>query len=790
MKLVGLFWAMLFAANTLFASIIPFEDFAKAVRSEQVKVIEFKWIVQKAKELDIDGVYLFGGSASSWAHFVYDSHVYSKNILDQDDITLADVFRTNQDFDLVLDTDEAKAEQFEALINEQFPYSFGKKSFWEIRLLRRDYKKNEGLINSREILDQHSDGHSLGIIPLKEKRKTSIELSPFDMNGRNHFLELVYNHQLEFHYHPETHFQTMRFKQGTNPEIISVIRALIKANQFDLYIDQPTLTLFKRIIHTTPFEDLYKNNYVRNFFELSAPKLFQNAQDIEKSWNLLEELGLRKKLIAMSSLQQIDSLAHWMNREPLRSYELSQIGTKASERFKSTAPIMLAHETSSFDNYDNILKSNSEFPSLFISRTKSIGEEAKHGEGLYTKLGTIGGRGTGLAIYLELNPEAREGVDFEVIDGDIILIKNRKAIKISQYNFNSLSFDEYLDLVKAEALSSFFNEGQKAKLRHRFSRQIKTSPNQFYEMIKAQLAVTSNSEEIFKVLCEIFSIDEIHKLQVDPNLFFENFNESFFIQYPKNVQNKIIQEINQRLTHNENLADKIATQMGSDLSTQLRLTPLLKIWLAMPISVNYQHLLDLNQLSNDIKNEFLEYLFQFDHWRLSKFGKNEIDKMLKTEVGLSLKVRTALNSAIWAEDKSGPGFIANYLKKLKRMPEFIQHQYISQFIYEQLVTSKWALNENSHKIILTILEMPVAQRIIATAILTRILWINHPHAEEMMLKLLEKLENSSDRDLKNFVYNKLLASEYWNQKDKIKKYLEHYKEKMACKEAINLFLDS
>ena len=135
-----------------------------------------------------------------------------------------------------------------------------------------------------------------------------------------------------------------------------------------------------------------------------------NAIDIEQAVNLIDEVGLREKLISISDRTKEDSMAWWLSKEPLRT---KQVGAGAGSRAIEILPhnkegeIIVAHETNSFSAFESITKSHKGYANVLISRQKNIGETAIYGDGHYVRLGRVGARGTGLTIRYLLNPNAR-----------------------------------------------------------------------------------------------------------------------------------------------------------------------------------------------------------------------------------------------------------------------------------------------------------------------------------------------------------------------------------------------
>jgi len=101
-------------------------------------------------------------------------------------------------------------------------------------------------------------------------------------------------------------------------------------------------------------------------------------------------------------------------KEPLRSTPISQgSGQTAAQLGIKT----VAQETKDFLAYENITRSQTGTPNVFISRKNVAGESAVFGEGFYSASGKRGGRETGMTIRFKVDPLAKEGTDFVLGQG-------------------------------------------------------------------------------------------------------------------------------------------------------------------------------------------------------------------------------------------------------------------------------------------------------------------------------------------------------------------------------------
>jgi hypothetical protein len=167
------------------------EEFLKEIKSRMTRVEEFKYIQKTAKSLGIKDVYLFGGTAAAYAHYVKWDLEREKGIRklqsERFDYHYISIFRAEQDFDLVIDGTIEQAQSLERKLANEFKYFMGDKSVWEVRLLREDRGDKEALLNNYDFLNQHTDSNSTGLINLTGKGKIVKDLRDWNNPNNNFF---------------------------------------------------------------------------------------------------------------------------------------------------------------------------------------------------------------------------------------------------------------------------------------------------------------------------------------------------------------------------------------------------------------------------------------------------------------------------------------------------------------------------------------------------------------------------------------------------------------------------
>ncbi len=440
---LGLSPSSLATPESCFQKALRAEKLKSEIASRRAEVPEFEFIREEAQRRGLR-VWLFGGTAAGYSHYVKWDVLrelgdvrFQPNRFDYD---YTNIYRSTQDLDIVVDGNAQDAQTFEQVLRTQFPYFLGSKAAgWEVRSIKEARGDKGGLLGDFGFMNQHTDSNSTGMVELTDpKPGESVirDIRDWDNNKDPTFLKDVEEGRLTF-YHSLKHSETPRFKSGQNPPIFSVIRALTKAFQYDLKINGEDLAILQREINQfDPRRDLANPDAAR-WIEKNGKKLFQHAVDLEYAWDTLEKLGLRKKLIAIKNDPGTqDSLAWWMNKEPLR---IKPVGEGLGKTAESLGIKTVAHATKDFLAYESITRSHTGAPNVFVSRQNATGETADYGEGFYTATGRKGAKETGITIRFDVDPKAREGTDFilrydaaagKLDEGEFVVWRNKDAIRV------------------------------------------------------------------------------------------------------------------------------------------------------------------------------------------------------------------------------------------------------------------------------------------------------------------------------------------------------------------------
>jgi hypothetical protein len=415
------------------------KELEQGIANRLPRVEEFKFIEQEATKLGVRA-YLFGGTAAGYAHYVkWDmqrekgDNRFQKDRFDYD---YTNIYRSTQDLDIVIDGNPDQAQKLQQALQEKYPHLQGGKTAWEVRLLTQDMGDKQAILNNPDFMNQHTDSNSTGMIEITKPRNGEhVVRDVRDWNSKEpHFLKDVHDGMLHYYFSP-LHETTKFAKEGRNPPILSAIRFLTKAFQYELKIRPEDLSSIKKIIQEFDPKEISKNAYVAKWIEKNGKKLIQNAVNIEYAKNTLDQLGLREKLQSIKGdVSTADSLAWWMNKEPLRSHPIGQGTGKAARELGLD---IVAHETNNFLAYESITRAHTGDPNVLISRQNAPGEAAAYGDGFYTKTGKEGARGTGLTIRFHLDPNAKEGHDFTYAPAhDYVVVKNKSALKVISESLN------------------------------------------------------------------------------------------------------------------------------------------------------------------------------------------------------------------------------------------------------------------------------------------------------------------------------------------------------------------
>ncbi|MFL5814729.1 MAG: hypothetical protein ACJ763_14235, partial [Bdellovibrionia bacterium] len=470
------------------------QELERGVAERLKRVEEFQFIEQEAQKLGVRA-YLFGGTAAGYAHYVKWDLQREKGDTrfqkDRFDYDYTNIYRSTQDLDIVIDGNPEQAQALQNALQHKYPHLQGSKTAWEVRLLTQDLGDKQAILNNPDFMNQHTDSNSSGLIEItKPKNGELIVRDVRDWNSKEpYFLKDVHDGMLHYYFSP-LHGTTKFAKEGRNPPILSAIRFLTKAFQYELEIRPEDLAQIKKVIQEFDPKRDTQNYYVQNWIEKNGKKLIQNSVNIEYAKNTLDELGLSKKLQSIqANTGATESLAWWMNKEPLRTRPLGQ-GTGRTA--KELGLDIVAHETKNFLAYESITRAHTGDPNVLISREHFPGEAAAYGDGFYTKIGKEGAHGTGFTIRFHLDPNAREGRDFIYVPHEnFVVVQNKAALKVIPESLNIGPVEYFKLLSRSTRELSSSDKGILEKLKRRVDAKMSALTAQdeqtLYEIVSTQI---------------------------------------------------------------------------------------------------------------------------------------------------------------------------------------------------------------------------------------------------------------------------------------------------------------
>jgi hypothetical protein len=414
------------AAETAFTEAI-----VRRIRS----IDEFRLLEEHARRLGLRA-WLFGGSAAA----VADSARQDPESVAE----FADVFRWNQDVDVVVDgatpdlTAEGilgRARQLEETLGRLFPHLPGDRPRWEVRLLRHWRGDKAPLLGDSYLWKQHNDTGSIGLIEVT----TPLLGEPRVRDGNawdaptSRFLEDAEKGRLTFLF-AEGHGATARTLEGMNPPIFAVIRFLTKKHQYALTTDAES---DRRVAELS--DDFHKEvergtfpttGYVARWLHHNVRKLVANARDLTALWAELDRLKLRDSLARIGgSPDRVDSVAWWMSKSPLPHRPLGEGALPGAVTARDLGIDRVTHFTVDLAAYEAIRRSK-RHPNVFKSRDGARGERAIYGDGFYVYRGVREAVGGAYSVELKLDPDAVLGIDFFQLEDDALLVVNRAALHL------------------------------------------------------------------------------------------------------------------------------------------------------------------------------------------------------------------------------------------------------------------------------------------------------------------------------------------------------------------------
>ena len=773
------------------------------------RVREFREMAQTARELGIPRIWLFGGTASTFAHHVYDD-------LEREALGLPDtagrlgyghdsIFRVGQDVDVVLDTeDEALLSEFERRM-ARFKHFQGERPVWEARALRIPRGDKEALLGNPDFVNQNSDSHSTGLVDLGGGDPLGIrDLRDWD-NPEGAFLRDVHRRTITFHRDKKAHESTRRFKEGLNPEILGAVRFMTKMFQFRLEPAPGSEREVREVLEGFDPERDLSNPRASSWMEKNGRKLYMHAVDVEFARLGMEELGALESLGRIGGdPDEVRSLAWWLDKAPLPSWELE--GRSKGPTAGDLGIEVVAHETDSYESWESILKSPDGHPNVFGSRQGKAGESAALGDGFYTAIGREGARGTGLTVRFEVDPGAVMGEDFQLpgievgegsrssreLEGETVLVLNKRALTVIPEDLRLDAVEYFSKLASGGLVFEDSDLGIRMRIRNRVGVELDgISPGdkerlvgiarrhllegeawnsdfakewflqplflehpEFHDFLERSIGSQGEYWGIF-VAEEVLAQEHLATHGKGPGLverMIEFGDEVVRSGIAKHVLNKEL------WARHERGADLLERLVGSGDQGTLRDIAMYVLgqthWVDHPRGADFVELLIESGDENTL-HEIAWNVLDHVEWAASDRGLGLIERLIESgghETLNAISWRILIQDH-WAEHERGADLV-------ERMIESRDQGVLRSIVRDVLSERRWAEHERGAELLDLLIESG-DQYTLKTAVIGGILseehWAKHGRSADILGRLVE----FGDQDTRRVIVKRVLSEEHW-----------------------------
>lgn len=446
-SLLFLLWA--FAPVLALATPVSEAELEQEVTQHRLDIPEFRKLAAEAKKRGLR-LFVLGGGAASVADHAKAGLLAAQGHLQSGPARLAwdfnNVVLPEQDVDLVITKANGKPEtvaeinDFRDWVRQEYPYEFDGRSRWDVLGLQTSDPQGHkmALKGNPDFLNQNNDSLSLGLLELTDPPAGQSVIS--DLAHPGAFLRDTAGDELHFYRNP-LHASTTYFRQGRNPEILSVVRTLEKATRYEKSVDSAGVKAIRNIIRNWDPQGTQPGDYVHTYLSGRGKRMISHARNIHQAMDLVEMTGLRDKMtsLPLADESQADNIAWWMHKKPLPK---DAAGAKAAGLFptgRTAADLGITEAThwTSFPVHRLLTWNYDGTPRLFESRDGYPGEGAVLGDGFYTYKNsgsstTYPPRIQEAMVTFSVNPNAREGVDFTLDStaGNVVVWKNSSALTV------------------------------------------------------------------------------------------------------------------------------------------------------------------------------------------------------------------------------------------------------------------------------------------------------------------------------------------------------------------------
>ena len=415
-------------SSPVFGVVVDPETLAGAIGAKTTQVPELAHFGEIARRHGVR-LYLFGGSASTFANYVRQFTVTKDpKVLAAMDFHFEGMFFPGQDIDLLVDGQIEAVKRFQsALEKDPFVRSLGR---------RIEARSVAEMTANPDFFRQNTDTMSLGMVELTGLEVTDLNDVQNRTKTRNFLTDLAAE-KITF-LRRKSHFETALALEGKNPEIFGAIRFLTKAYREELAVSPADEKNIREIIAAFDPAKI-ESGYPLNRLVKLGEDLFGQSADLAAVFQYARVTGLAEKLIKVAEAsgqtfqRSRQNLIWWLNKEPLKYFPLGGGSGKTAEELGIR---VVSHGTPSDSKYESItFRRAGKRPRLLKSRERAdLGESAGGGDGFYAlrneKQGLFDDHYT---VKLEVSPKARLGSDFLLSTSagiDEIIFLNSEAVTL------------------------------------------------------------------------------------------------------------------------------------------------------------------------------------------------------------------------------------------------------------------------------------------------------------------------------------------------------------------------
>jgi len=391
-------------------------------------------------------VYLIGGAVPALAHFSLRrleqrrNKIYFSKSLEP---KIYNIVRLAQDIDFAIrasrgmSTEEAReiTNQISDKINNEHP-RFG--ATWQslginFTSVSEGGIKKDSILSNSYFFKQHSDTYSRTLVDLNPKRPLRVvdplSLHNSDPQEHSEFLLDITQKKISLMFSKDL-LENPGFAKNSNPPFMNALRSLIKASQYGVKIEADDFEIIKSIINDFDPGADHDFEFLKRL-KAQAPRIYSQAFDLNHADALLAQSGLRKVIEQLATrYEAFEPVFLFLDRKPLPFFPIhTSAGVRTAKDLNLSRVV---HETTDALRLESITWRPDGRINALISEVAKAGQHADFGTGFYTKNAKEGLMRSGSSVDLDIDPNAREGIDFRLVNNaKNVIILNAAAVKLN-----------------------------------------------------------------------------------------------------------------------------------------------------------------------------------------------------------------------------------------------------------------------------------------------------------------------------------------------------------------------